>query len=57
MEEPLGRYFQDWSPYYWAIQCNKKTPFLFAQSDRAGMRKPKKDKYQHQYIVKRINIS
>ena len=25
MEKPLGRYFQVWSPYYQAAQCNQKT--------------------------------
>ena len=26
MEEPLGRYFQVWSPYYQAAKCNHITP-------------------------------
>ena len=26
MEKPLGHYFQVWSPYYQATQCNQKTP-------------------------------
>ena len=26
MEKTLGRYFQIWSPYYQAAQCNQKTP-------------------------------
>ena len=25
MEKSLGRYFQDWSPYYLVAQCNQKT--------------------------------
>ena len=26
MEKPIDRYFQVWSPYYQAAQCNQKTP-------------------------------
>ena len=26
MEKPLSHYFQVWSPYYQAVQCNQKTP-------------------------------
>ena len=26
MEKPLGHYFQVWSSYYQAAQCNQKTP-------------------------------
>ena len=47
MEKPLGRYFQVQSPYYQAAQCNQKTLFPYLQGDRSGLRKPKKDKYQH----------
>ena len=46
MEKPLGHYFQVQSPYYQATQCNQKTPILYAQGDRSGLKKPKKDKHQ-----------
>ena len=46
-EKPLGRYFQVWSPCYQAAQCNEKTPILYPQGDRSGLRKPKKGKHQH----------
>ena len=47
IEKPLGCYFQVWSPYYQAAQCNQKTPIPYPQGDRSGLRKPKKDKHQH----------
>ena len=47
MEKPLDRYFQVWSSYYQAAQCNQKTPIpVYPQGDRSGLGKPKKDKHQ-----------
>ena len=45
--EASGCYFQVQSPYYQTAQCNQKTLFPYLQGDRSGLRKPKKDKYQH----------
>ena len=37
--EPLGCYFQVWSLYCQAAQCNQKTPI--PQDGRSGLQKPK----------------
>ena len=42
MEKPLGRYFQVWSPYYQAAQCNQKT--LIPISSRWQVRSEKAKK-------------
>ena len=45
MGKPLCCSFQVWSPYYQA--ATRKHLFLYPQSDRSGLRKPKKGKLQH----------
>ena len=47
MEWPLDHYFQIWLPNYQLAQCKQKTPNLYPQGDRSGLRKPNKDKNQH----------
>ena len=47
MEKPLDSYFEIWIPYYQVAQCNQKTPTLYPQGDRSGLRNPSKDKNQH----------
>ena len=43
MEKPLGRYFQVWSSYYQAAQCNQKTPIpTVSLGDKHGLRMPKR---------------
>ena len=32
-----------------AAQCNQKHLFLYPQGDRSGLRKPKKDRQEHQH--------
>ena len=42
LEKPLGSYFQDWSPYCQAVQCNQKT--LVPVSSRWQVRSEKAKK-------------
>ena len=44
MEKPLGRYFQVWSPYYQAAQCNQKTPIPVSSRRQVRSEKAKKGK-------------
>ena len=42
MEKPLGCYFQVWSPYYQAAQCNQKTPIPISSGQHVRSEKAKK---------------
>ena len=46
MEKPRGRYFQVQPTIRWH-SATREHLFLYPQGDRSGLRKPKKDKYQH----------
>ena len=42
MEKPLGHYFQVWSPYYQAAQCNQITPIAVSSRWQVKSEKAKK---------------